>query len=704
LTSLIGDEQPKAGVSVGSKGEQSPFRKSPIEGSATGNSAAPQPPAEDDPALARIAQLYIRHRRAIFTLAVVLLLLGFNGQWIVERDTSLLRGLDHSLATGKGYVFGEFATRHVYPGLPFILAGLEMVFGETAFPAIVLMNLMGLGVVFFTYRIMRLNFPEWIAIAVTAGVGFNCKLLSLSQELMTDVPFLFGVVWFIYGWERIRHARSYRQVAFAGFAHLLPGLVISFSMRPTCWILALACLLVCAWGVIVGPRRKLYATCLVVVTVGALLFFYLDPRTRGFNPLGGGYERDLVATAQQLGHIVATELPQMIFKQLAPGFFGQRFGSVLTPIITLALIGSTWFLFRRGFALGGLIVLITLAVTVVTEAIPRYYLMIVPLLMLGYVLMSVEIARRLGPVWGERAFMAAVALLVIPNVASHISFVYEQHWEDPGKRIKFKDPIIAAEMLKDFVPEDAKVIGPYAPIIAYLSGRQVYMQKELFSARENPVNYPKRVAAKGIEYMILPATKYNQSEPTMADLVEHGVIVPTARVTRDSGLTLAMVDIVVPPEGKDWRKNPLANHEWVTTTQRGPTSDQLRRMARQKREAAAARERQAKNELKAKLEAKRAREARERQLANAAKAAREAKARQAANAAKKAREAKLAREARARQAANARRLQRLRQQAAATQPFGWRWDAPASEIVRGVVIPKQPVTPGTGTTTAPSGP
>jgi hypothetical protein len=483
----------------------------------------------------------------------------------------------------------------------------------------------------------------------------------------------------------------------------MPGLVLSLSMRPTCWVLVLACLMVCVWGAIAGPRRRFYITCLAVVTFGAIAFFYIDPRTRGFHPLSGGYERDLVATLHQIQPIVMRETKELITRQLAPGFFGQRFGPLTVPI-TLALIGSTWFLFRRGFPLWGLLVLGTMGVTVLTEAIPRYYLMVLPLMMLGYVLMSAEVSRRLGRKWAELGFIATIALFVIPNVVEYGAFVYQQHWADPGLRKKWKDQIVAAQLLKDFVPEDARTIGPQAPIIAYLSGRQVYMQKELFNVRENPINYPKRIAAKNIEYMILPATRYNHSEPLIAQLVAKGVIVPTARVMRAGGLTLAMVDVVVPPPGKDWRKNPKANHEWVTTTQRGPTSDQLRRIARQKREAAAARERQAKNELKAKLEAKRAREARERQLANAAKAAREAKARQAANAAKKARLARLHREAKARQAANARRLQRLRQQAAATQLFGWRWDAPASEIVRGVVIPKQPVTPGSGTSTAPSGP
>jgi hypothetical protein len=381
---------------------QSPFLSSSI--------AAPAPAlvtqtagTEGDEALSRLGSLYVRYRRVLFALVAGFGLLGFNGQWMVERDTSLFRGLGHSLATGKGYVFGEFATKQVYPGLPFILAGLEKVFGDTALPPLILMNLMGFGVLYFTYRLMRLHFAEWVAIAVTAGVGINATFLEMTQQIMTDVPFVLGVVLFLYGWERMRLATTYRQVFIAGGAFLLPGLVLSLSMRPTCWVLALACLLVCVWGVIAGPRRRFYATCLALVVFGALVFFFIDPRTRGFNPLGGGYERDLLATVHQLGSVVAQEFSEMFNKQLAAGFFGGRFGTGLTQVMTAVVIVSTWYLFRRGFPLWGLLVLLTMVVTLVTESIPRYYLMVLPLMMLAYVLFAADLSRRLGTRVGRAA-------------------------------------------------------------------------------------------------------------------------------------------------------------------------------------------------------------------------------------------------------------------------------------------------------------
>jgi hypothetical protein len=118
---------------------------------------------------------------------------------------------------------------------------------------------------------------------------------------------------------------------------------------------------------------------------------------------------------------------------------------------------------------------------------------------------------------------------------------------------------------------------------------------------------------------------------------------------------LVTVEIVVPPDGVDWRNNPIIDYEWVTTTRRGPTSDQIRRQQRLRREAYEARLRREKAELRAKLEARKQREA---------NAAREARERRERNEMRLKNEQRLAREARERRAANERRLKRLREQAA----------------------------------------
>src|SRR5688572_32965446 len=116
-----------------------------------------------------------------------------------------------------------------------------------------------------------------------------------------------------------------------------------------------------------------------------------------------------------------------------------------------------------------------------------------------------------------------------PNIARSVSFVYQQQWDDPGKRKTWADVLIAAELVKQHVPEGAKVIGPAAPIISYLSGKQVYMQREVLPADKGSLHYPRYIARKEIEYAIFPPSLYRGSEPAIAQMMDHGVIVPTDR-------------------------------------------------------------------------------------------------------------------------------------------------------------------------------
>ena len=636
--------------------------------------------AEEGP-LRPIAQSYLCHRRLLFIIAVGYLLMGFNGQWIHERDTSMYRGLGHTLATGQGYTFGEFASSVIYPGLPLILAGLEITFGETALPAIILMNLVALATLVITYRLVRLYFSEWIAIAVTVGVGINARFVQVAQEIMTDLPFLLGVMLFLYGWERLKLAfqgqkaegrgqnqkedgatdsssgSAFRPLpsALRALAYLVPGLILALSMRPTFWILAVAWGLVCVWGLLRGPGRRFYAICLGLVFFAGVAFFFFDPRTRGFNPLGGGYETQFLEKLTRVRSTLGRNLPDFFSRQFSEGFFSGRFGKAITPLITVALLASTYALFRRGLVLWGLLIWCTVGITMLVEVVPRYYLMIVPVLMVAYVLAWRAIAIRAGPRWGPAVFVSGVALLVVPNVIRASKFVYEQHWADPGRRIEWQRSIAAAEMIKENVPEGSAALAPGAPIVSYLSGRDVYMAREIFPEHADPTEFPSFLAEKGVEYAIWPPTKIRDQEGLIAELMDRGVIVPTGVVERAMGLTLATIEVVVPPDGVDWRTQPIIEYEWVTTTRRGPTSDQIRRQQRLRREAYEARVRREKLELKTKLEARKTREA---------KAAREAKERRERNEARMRNEARAARE---RQAANQRRLKRLREQAATQQ-------------------------------------
>src|SRR3954469_22544467 len=148
----------------------------------------------------------VRHRRVFYIAIAVFYALAFTGQWRVGRDSALYRGLGHSLATGHGYHFGAFSSRQIYPGLPVLLAGLEKVFGPASAPPIILIHLFSLGCIVLTYKLVRLRFPQWVAVIVACMLAANGWFLELTNEIRDDIPFLFGMLMALYGWERLRLA------------------------------------------------------------------------------------------------------------------------------------------------------------------------------------------------------------------------------------------------------------------------------------------------------------------------------------------------------------------------------------------------------------------------------------------------------------------------------------------------------------------
>jgi hypothetical protein len=534
--------------------------------------AAPTPPSriailpgDDDLPLTR---WIVTHRVHIFAFAALMYLLAFNGEWRVGRDSSFYRGLAHSLATGHGYHFGEFGSRQIYPGLPVLLAGLEKVFGGRDLPPILLIHLFSLGCLIATYKLLRLRFPQWVAVAVTACAAINSWYLELTNEVRDDVPFLFAMMLALYGWERLRIAVEEKRARVAPIVILLIGLALAAVMRPTFWILAIAWLIVCGWGFIAGPHRKFYATCLgllLAVWVAVAVIIATNPSFSSFSPFRGGYERDAADSIRNAGVKVAHNLPQMLREELAYGFFGQKWFPGGTQIINLALIGSSLLLLRRN-PMWTLLILGTVAVTLLMRPVPRYYVMVAPLMALSWLLLIVAIARRVPAKHFELIVLLGLLMVVIPNVARNCKVIAEQRKHQRSVHgTKWGAVADMSRRIAELVPPGDRVVGPWGSIMSYLSGREVLASRDILPLNKTEPHWPTHIAALGIKYAVFPATLYDEEERRIRELMDKGVIVPTARVARvGEEWVLQEVRIDVPPSGQDWRKRPVSNAPRVT--------------------------------------------------------------------------------------------------------------------------------------------
>ena len=123
----------------------------------------------------------VRQRVRIYAILIVLYLASFNGFWRVGVDSALYRGLARSLNNGQGYVFAGEHHRHAYPGLPWMLAILDRLFGESPVPGLVVMTLMAIATLWLVERLIAIRYPLWVAMVVTIGMALNMRLIRQSQ-------------------------------------------------------------------------------------------------------------------------------------------------------------------------------------------------------------------------------------------------------------------------------------------------------------------------------------------------------------------------------------------------------------------------------------------------------------------------------------------------------------------------------------------
>jgi hypothetical protein len=531
----------------------------------------------------RITGFINRHARAMFVLVTLLYLISFNGQWRVGLDSSNYRGLGDSIASGRGYTFGEWAPKNIYPGLPLLFAGLQSAFGRSAVAPCVAMLAISTLTMFVTYRLIRLHYAKWFAVTVTCGLATNHWYLQQTSELMTDVPFLLGVVTALYGWDRLFRAERAGTWLSAGL--LLIGLAIAASMRPTLFLLVGAMGVVSLAGLMMGPRRVVHASVLGAMLLVLVVFVALDPRGRASLALGG-YEREAV---ELLRGLVSTgdaqdplDAPIELLKralfvlndQLPAGFFGEQLslfsvrvaGLKISPtsiLGSLILIAALLLIVRR-HPLWALLAWVTVLATVIASAEPRYYVMILPMLLVAWLAMLVKLARKLPRPWDEVLLVGGLALVTLNNLSASVSFVKEQrsvpflkHYKY-DRKVKTGEWMVSlqmAELIAKHLPPGARVIGPSGSVLSYVSGRHVYTQRELLPRRGHVQRFPQIIADKNIEYAIFPAPHYRQKEPAVARLMERGVLRPAGpTIAEVAEMRLARLRVLV-PEG-DWQKLP----------------------------------------------------------------------------------------------------------------------------------------------------
>lgn len=549
----------------------------------------------------------VRWRWVFLILLGVLIVLPFNGQWRIGLDSALYRGVAENLVHGKGYTFAGLPQRQIYPGLPFLLAGFHKLTGDNSIvPVLVLMNLCAFGVILGVYALVQERFATWIAVVVTCGVGLNVRFIQQAHEIMTDMPFLLGVVLAMLGWEWLGHANSRKR----RWAYVLmgAGLFLAAVMRPTFWVLAVALGITCVWNILRHRHKQSLIGLGVLLGVG-LLFAVVDPRVVGLNLLRGGYEREFLSLAGQFRERVQMNAPKLLSQELPESFFAETLTYFALPAAGLILCGCLMVWWRK--PLWGMQVFILLVVMLVLSDAPRYLLMVLPTMWLGYVLVLLWLTQYFRPKYRDWTLFAMFSLANFLNLGGYARLLYEQHsgnFLDTYRDGSFRKLIKMSELVREKVPEDAVVVGPHANILTYFSGRQVRSGRIMGLEWGAVSRYPKLVARHNPTYLIGPVTELATKDKPVARLVSKGVIRPITFIGKiddpKGTLWLTTCEVVIPET--PWTQLP--DDRPVVYAPRPPRKPPLTPEEIAHRELKAKRERK---ELRARRERKAIRAARE---------------------------------------------------------------------------------------------
>jgi hypothetical protein len=225
-----------------------------------------------------------------------------------------------------------------------------------------------------------------------------------------------------------------------------------------------------------------------------------------------------------------------------------------------------------GTRLWGLMVFITFGITLALSTQPRYYTMVLPMLLLGWLLMLVELVKRLPSPWGAVALAVGLGLVTFNNISAMVSFVKEQrspHFLRAYKDGKYIPVLQMCDVMIAHLPRDARVLGPSASIMSYVTGLHVYSQREILG-RGNPVRYPKAIQEARINYASCPPRSIT---PRAHDRAAAGARAAGAGEPRGGGggMHLWRVRPYVPPG--DWRTLPRAGERRRRARSSDDTSD-----------------------------------------------------------------------------------------------------------------------------------
>jgi 4-amino-4-deoxy-L-arabinose transferase-like glycosyltransferase len=369
----------------------------------------------------------------LLSAAVVMLLAGFTTHWLIAPDSAIHLSVARSLAGGGPFTSPSGAHTRINPGLPYVLAGLFRLCGPDAFwAANLFMLLTALAALALNYWLFLLHAGRPLAVFITFLLGCSWNFYFHAFQILTDMPFLVGVLLFLIGMERMERPHLGRR--WLNWVLLLSGLGIMSAFRMVVVTVLAAAVFYLLYRVVRSHQRLRYATIgLAAVTVVAAAWL-LDPRRPAPGRLMPKEKQVVEDLYQHLGGTlrvaVTQRIPDMVGKETTKAIYGTNLGPLLGWTFALPLLACAAALIRRQ-VFWGLVVLVFLLQWPLFYFEHRYFLAVQPLWIYSLYLGGVWFAGFFNPARAGRIIVYLLALYFVGNLSQIGRTIWVQRHSDP---------------------------------------------------------------------------------------------------------------------------------------------------------------------------------------------------------------------------------------------------------------------------------
>ena len=445
-----------------------------------------------------------RRRHWVFAALALLYALSITGRWRVAPDTALYMSLGRSLAEGDGFTYHGVRHNWYEPGLPWVIGVSFRLFGHDNYWPLTLFTLAcGVLALSLAYRLFKLYAGRPTAVLLTALLALTETFYRYCFQVVTDMPFLAGLFAVLLGYERLMRPAgggpgdgrtgppdptapagpadpAGRRSAWWAWALLFFGSMVMCAFRPTIITFLGALGVATAWHVLRGPGRLQHALVAAVVVAGVVAFRVSDPRRTSVADAAHREATLKNLLTERLGwavHRTFTRfLPDMLSEQTPEAILGIELGAGVDQVFSVVAMGLGVALVTRR-VLWGAWVAATLAQMAFWLPRERYFLPILPLLLIAFWQAALWLERRLKAPAGRFAFAGVVLLLFVPNLLQDGVFIAEQRWRgitatdlrDPTAR-----PLVEmGRLISEHVGEGDTVLAEASRELTYFSRRKV---------------------------------------------------------------------------------------------------------------------------------------------------------------------------------------------------------------------------------------